>query len=101
MDDPREHSDWGNEDNGSDSWTAQYESFLDQAAEVLGMSQDELRSDEGFNDDYEKAFGLEQGDHHLHDLTWSDSNSYAQFMREWLDYDDNDIDYWLGYGEDN
>lgn len=101
MDEPREHSEWGDPDQGAASWDAQYEHFLEQVSEHFGMDANELRNDDAYNEDYEAAFGLETGDNHLHGFDFSDPKEYAEFLADWLEYDHDEIDYWLGYGEDN
>lgn len=97
MDNANEHLDYNDADNGSDGWQEQYEHFLEQVSEHGGRDIEDLRDDDDFNADYEAAFGLEQGENHLHGFTWDDSREYAEFLADWLDYTPDEIDYWLGY----
>lgn len=95
-----EHESWGEERNGSDSWDSQFEDILDRVSDHWGLDPNELRNDDAYLADYEKAFGLEQGENHLHGTTFDDPKEYAEFLSDWLDYDHDEIDYALGYDED-
>jgi hypothetical protein len=95
-----EHDDWSDDDQGSDSWADQFDWFSEHVSEITGIPEDVLRERDDFLEDYERAFGLEQGDMALHGFTWDDPKAYAEFLADWMDYEHDDIDYWLGYSDE-
>lgn len=38
--------------------------------------------------------------HEAHGFFWESSRDYAEFLADYLGYDHDEIDYWLGYTDD-
>lgn len=99
MDNERHHESWDDADQGSDSWSDQYEYWLDKVSEETHIDRDELRDSDDYNASYEAAFGLEQGEFAYDGITFDNPKEYAEFLADWLDYSHDDIDDALGYDE--
>jgi hypothetical protein len=78
-----EHDDWSDGDQGSDSWADQFDWFSEHVSEITGIPEDVLRERDDFLEDYERAFGLEQGDMALHGFS-----ELSQFGRWTIGHDE-------------
>ena len=100
----------GRLDRASEDVDRQTSYFVDQVEERLGFSREDILDNDDFREAFESAFGYDpvdgppadfdpvgQGFHESRGFFYENPKAYAEFLSDWLDYDHDEIDYWLGY----
>lgn len=85
-----------------ETWQEQFDEILFNVADHLGRDADDLRVDDNYTDAYYDAFGApgHESAHEIDGIHFDSMYDYALFLADWLDYDHDQIDEALGYGDD-